>query len=127
MILTSTYKESNEIGPEVYKFCVVRNPYRRTFSYFKHLLRQVDLVKEPFEYFLREIKNKVFYQRTPMYSYPQSLYVLDTDGEIGRDLNIFRFENLEELEDSLKVKLPHTNVGNYTDEDYYELTLKKTY
>ena len=55
-----------------------------------------------------------------MYSYPQSLYVLDTDGEIGRDLNIFRFENLEELEDSLKVKLPHTNVGNYTDEDYYE-------
>ena len=109
-------QRTNEIGPEVYKFCVVRNPYRRTFSYFKHWVKQVSGGEKPFEYFLREIKNKVFYQRTPMYSYPQSLYVLDTDGEIGRDLNIFRFENLEELEDSLKVKLPHTNVGNYTDE-----------
>lgn len=115
----------NEIGPEVYKFCVIRNPYRRTFSYFRHWIRQVGGGEQPFEYFLGQIKNKVFYERTPMYSYPQSLYVLDTDGEIGRDLNIFRFEKLEELEDRIKIKLPHKNVGDYTDEDYYKAYTEK--
>ena len=118
-------QRTNEIGSEVYKFCIVRNPYRRTFSYFRHWVNQVNSGEQPFEHFLKQIQKVVFYQSTPMYTYPQSFYVLNVDGEIERNLNIFRFENLKKLEDTIKIKLPHKNVGDCVDEDYYKAYTEK--
>lgn len=112
-------EKNNQIESGVFKFSIVRNPYTRTFSYYKHFLNQYpEYYQWSFERFLFSIKNKTFFIRTPMILYPQSFYILNSKGEIG--LNIFKYEKIDELQKTLKFKLPHLNKGNYNKTNYYE-------
>ena len=109
--------ERNNDLSGAYKFTVVRNPYRRTFSYYKHFNRQNSL-EYTFGQFLDVIKNNISFPKTKMIHYSQSFYTLNNHGKMG--LNAFyKFENLELLESDFGVKLPHLNKGSYTEEEYF--------
>ena len=108
-------RNNNTIG--AYKFTVVRNPYRRTFSYYKHFNRIND-TEYTFRQFLDIIKSDVEFPKTKMISYSQSFYCLNEMGGNGMD-KIYKFENLKELENDLGVSLPHINQGNYSEYEYF--------
>ena len=77
-----------------YKFTVVRNPYRRTFSYYKHFNRIND-TEYTFRQFLDIIKSGAVFPKTKMISYSLSFYCLDVSGDMLRSFsNSFRFSNL---------------------------------
>lgn len=111
-------QRNNQIDESVFTFAVVRNPFRRTFSYFKHFCNQND-VSCKFEDFLNIIKNGIHYERTPMILYTQSFYCLDSIGDISLN-KIYKYENLQELEEDLDIDLPHLNKGSYSEEEYFE-------
>ena len=108
--------EKNNNLSDVFSFCVVRNPYRRIFSYFNHFKKMND-IDCSFNDFLYFIKSNQHFDKTPMIVYPQSFYVYNNQGEIGID-KIYRYEQFEEIEIDFKVKFEKLNVGNYTKEDY---------
>lgn len=113
----------NEVQKDTFVFSVVRNPYTRAFSYYKHFLYQ-NGINRTFHYFLNYVRNRGMvllhrgaYQRTPMIIYNQSYYLHDDNGEISLD-KIYRYENLAEFEQDFDVNLPKYNVGNYTTQEY---------
>ena len=108
---------NNQISDDVFKFCLVRNPYKRTFSYYKHFLNQNELSNITFEEFLYNLKKKTYFKNTPMLLYPQSFYVYDLNCDIS--LNIFKYEKINRLKKILKKQIPHLNKGNYTTSEYY--------
>ena len=111
-------ENNNQISKQTYKFCVSRNPYTRTYSYYRHFLVQHPKHKNwNFETFLYSIKNKIFFPKTPMILYPQSFYVLNSRGEI--DVNVFKYENIDQMKKRLNLDLPHLNKGSYSKTDYY--------
>lgn len=110
--------ESNNNIQDAFTFCVVRNPYRRTFSYYNHFKRQ-NKVECSFLHFLEVIKKKIFFEKTPMIVFPQSFYVYDSSGVISID-KIYKYENFIELENDLNVKFDKLNVGNYNENDYMD-------
>lgn len=109
--------ERNNNLENVYRFTVVRNPFRRTFSYYKHFNR-INQSNYTFKEFLDIVKNDTSFPKTKMIHYPQSFYCLDHQGDISLD-KIYKFENLSELENDLDIKLPHNNKGNYTEDEYF--------
>ena len=109
--------ERNNNIVDAYKFSVVRNPYRRTFSYYKHF-NKVNHTEYTFGQFLDIIKSGVSFPKTKMIPYSQSFYCLNTVGDIGLD-KIYKFENLRELESDLSVSLPHINKGSYSEVEYF--------
>ena len=109
--------ERNNNIVDVYKFSVVRNPYRRTFSYYKHF-NKVNHTEYTFGQFLDIIKSGASFPKTKMIPYSQSFYCLNTVGDIGLD-KIYKFENLKDLESDLSVSLPHINKGSYSEVEYF--------
>ena len=109
--------ERNNNLTDTFKFCVVRNPFRRTFSYYKHFNR-VNITQVSFIQFLNFIKSNVIFPRTKMISYSQSFYCLNKDGNIGLD-KIYKFENLKKLEEDLDINLPYVNQGSYSEYEYF--------
>ena len=110
-------ERNNDIS-QVFKFAVVRNPFRRAFSYYKHFTR-VNEIEVSFRQFLDIIKNRFdSFPRTKMISYSQSFYCLNGDGDIGLD-KIYHFENLQDLENDFNVKLPYKNMGTYDESEYF--------
>lgn len=113
--------EINNRLEDVYKFTVVRNPYKRTFSYYKHFCTQ-NKVECSFLDFLNILKNKIYYKNTPMIVFPQSFFVYDVEGQVGVD-KIYKFENIKNLEDDFNISLDFLNKGDYSQEEYLnELT-----
>jgi hypothetical protein len=110
-------QQVNNITPDVFSFSVVRNPYTRAYSYYKHFNYQNQL-NVSFEVFLNYIKDKVSFQRTPMIIFPQSYYLFDTNNQISLS-KIYRFENLQEFEKDFNTKLTCLRKGMYNKEDYY--------
>jgi len=108
-------QDNNNIQ-DAFSFCVVRNPYRRTFSYYNHFKIQ-NKVECSFLHFLEVIKKKIFFEKTPMIVFPQSFYVYDSNGVISID-KIYKYENFTELENDLNVKFDKLNVGTYSENDY---------
>jgi hypothetical protein len=108
---------------DVFKFTVVRNPFRRAFSYYKHFNRQNNLNVSLKEFF-RIIKDQEYYENTPMIFYPQSFYLCDENGDFGVD-KIYRFENLAEFEKDFNCSLSKLNVGNYNYEEYIDSYTEK--
>ena len=109
--------EKNNYIEGAYKFSVVRNPYRRTFSYYKHF-NKVNHTEYTFGQFLDIIKSGASFPKTKMIPYSQSFYCLNIVGDIGLD-KIYKFENLKELESDLSVSLPHINKGSYSEVEYF--------
>ena len=87
----------NNIPPFTFKFCICRNPFTRTFSYYKHFIKWNQYCSHfTFYDFLYHIKKKIIFDITPMILYPQSFYIYNLKGEIG--VKIFRYEILREVE-----------------------------
>jgi hypothetical protein len=112
-------------------FSIVRNPFTRTFSYYKHfcLLNQTKISFSEFLYIIRTKSSMLFenkmYNRTPLINYSQSFYLYDSCGKINVN-KIYRFENLSELENDFNVKLYTENIGNYQTAELKEAYDEKT-
>lgn len=109
-------QKNNNIA-RTFKFTVVRNPFRRTYSYYKHF-NKMNNSNYLFLDFLNFIKSGKEFDKTPMILYPQSFYCISDDGNIGLD-KIYKYEFLNELEFDLNIKLSHLNKGNYSEEEYF--------
>jgi len=109
--------ERNNDTSQAFKFAVVRNPFRRTFSYYKHF-NSVNGIECKFDEFINFIKNNIPFPKTKMIPYSQSFYCLNCNGDIGLD-KIYKFENLHELEEDLNIKIPHKNKGIYHESEYF--------
>lgn len=110
-------EELNTITDNTFKFAVVRNPYTRTYSYYKHFNLQNDL-DFSFKEFLDVLDKKTFFKKTPMLSFPQVFYILNNENKISLN-KIYKFESIDEFEKDFNVKLPTLRKGNYSQEDYY--------
>lgn len=108
-------EENNDVN-NVFSFCVVRNPYRRTFSYFIHF-KKINNLECSFMEFLFFLKKKEYFQQTPMIVFPQSFYTYNSNGEIGVN-KIYRYEKFYELEDDLNLKFNVLNKGFYLQDEY---------
>jgi hypothetical protein len=111
-------QQMNDISKDIFSFAVVRNPYTRTYSYYKHFNYQNNL-NVSFSEFLFYVKNKISFPKTPMIIYPQSFYLFDINNKISIS-KIYRFEDLDEFENDFKIKLPHLRKGIYEKKDYYK-------
>jgi len=110
-----TLQSNNDIR-DAFTFCVVRNPYRRTFSYYNHF-KKVNELECSFLEFLEILKKKLYFRYTPMIVYPQSFYVYDMEGMLSID-KIYKYENFTELENDFNIKFNKLNVGSYNENDY---------
>ena len=115
--------KNNDIPDDANVFSVVRNPYTRAFSYYKHFMHQNGVLRS-FHYFLNYVRNKGMpllhqnaYSWTPMIIHNQSYYLHDDNGEMSLT-KLYKYENLAEFEKDFDTKLPRYNVGNYTREEY---------
>lgn len=111
-------------------FAVVRNPFTRAYSYFKHYQKQNNS-DATFEQFLDHVRRRrqsvlehydadtIKRDKTPFIVYPQSFYLFDSKGEMSID-KLYRYENMIELEQDFDISLPKINTGNYSKEDYYK-------
>lgn len=109
--------ERNNNIENCFSFCVVRNPFKRAFSYYNHF-KKINKIDCSFLQFLKILKRKEFYYKTQMMVYPQTFYTYNTDGIIGVN-KIYRYEEFEELENDFKIKFDVLNKGNYTEKDYF--------
>ena len=117
--------KNNSVSEETNIFSVVRNPYTRAFSYYKHFVYQNGVLRS-FNYFLNYVRNKGMplmhtnpYHRTPMIIYNQSYYLHDDLGEMSLT-KLYKYENLKEFEQDFNVTLPRYNVGSYTQDEYLQ-------
>lgn len=112
-------KQHNDIGPDVFKFAVVRNPFTRTYSYFRFLTRFFDWNINFNEWLnVSEYDNKMT-EITSLSAYDQSFYIFH-NGKTEMD-KIYRYENMKELEEDLNISMEvKINVGIYTKEEYYK-------
>lgn len=109
--------KDNVINDKVFSFCIVRNPYTRTYSCFKQF-NKTNKTDISFIEYLENIKNKKISTTTPLLHFPQSFYaVQEKELQVSK---AYRFENLKELEDDLDWKLGRSNIGNYMVELYYK-------
>jgi len=114
-------KKNNIISDDTFTFSVVRNPYRRMYSYYRFLSivdKVIDL--KCFERFLDYIEYGDPYVKPSVeksiYKHSQNFFISE-NGNICVD-KIYKIENIQELEKDFDVKLPKTNVGAYSKEDY---------
>lgn len=110
-------EKNNTLPEDVFKFSIVRNPYTRTFSYYKHFqkINNVNISFYDFAIILHDLK--LFPNKTPMIPYTQSYYLVNSMGVIAID-RIYSFENLHEFEQDFNIKLPLLNSGRYSKEEY---------
>ena len=110
-------KEANDIDDTVFSFSVVRNPYKRTYSCYKQY-NKANKTDISFIEYLNNIKKNIISTISPLLHLPQSFYVMD--GSTVQVDKIYKFENLEELENDFGWTLGFYNVGNYVVESYIE-------
>ena len=127
---------------DFFVFTVVRNPFKRAYSYYQHYkrIRSISLNGVPqeiptFSQFLLDIQSQnqtvddlkhldsisAFEKgtTTPFVPFTQSFYLFDSNGNMRMD-KIYRHENMAELESDFDVKLSKLNTGNYKESMYYE-------
>jgi hypothetical protein len=110
-------QKTNNITEDTFVFSVVRNPFTRTYSYYKHFKRN-NQVELPFKDFLQIIRNRIPpTSRTPLIGYNQSFYLFGDDGLLGIS-KLYKYENLLELEYDFNIELGYSNIGNYSALEY---------
>ena len=102
------------IPEDIFKFTVVRNPFTRAYSYYKHF-NKINNTNFKFKDFLNIVDHKKNYNKTPLIAFTQSYFIFDNG--INQMNKTYRFENLKELENDFKISLPHWNVGEYNIKD----------
>lgn len=113
-----TVRDTESITKDTFKFSVVRDPFTRAYSYFKHF-NKINTLNLSFDNFLNVVEGDKFYEKTPLIRFNQSYYIDDEWGMNNLD-KVYRFENLEELEKDFGFKLPFENKGSYTSDEYYQ-------
>lgn len=108
-------EQNNNIN-NIFSFCVVRNPYKRTFSYFIHF-KKINNLECSFIEFLFFLKKKKYFPLTPMIIFPQSFYIYNLKGQIGIN-KIYKHEKFYELENDLNLNLNILNKGCYLQTEY---------
>lgn len=108
-------QENNTIKNS-FVFGIVRNPYTRTYSAFKQFNKTNNMSISFLEY-LNNIMDNNINQNTPLIHLSQSFFLLDKNGNMGAE-KIYRFENLKEVAQDLRIELPKLNIGSYTKEEY---------
>jgi hypothetical protein len=110
---------NNIIKDDIFKFSVVRNPYARTYSYYRHFLKIHKFVQsdKSFIDFISLIESNIKPPKTPLISIDQTSYLINIDNEISLD-KVYKFEELSSLEDDLSITLPHVNTGRYSKDEY---------
>lgn len=110
--------QNNHIDDKVFKFTIVRNPYTRTYSYFKHFNIHNNL-NFSFKQFLEYVhkKNDYLSVRTKFVFYNQSYFIFH-ENKLAVD-KIYKFEKLNDVEKDLNINLKKINKGNYTIDEYY--------
>jgi hypothetical protein len=111
-------KQNNNIDQTVYKFAVVRNPFDRAYSYYRFLTKLHPEWKISFNSWLDIPENSGrLTEVNTLSAYDQSFFIYqDNKTELDK---IYRYENLQELEEDLNFSLKKINIGSYTKEEYY--------
>jgi hypothetical protein len=113
-----TVRDTENIPEGTFKFSVVRDPFTRAYSYFKHF-NKINTVSLSFNDFLNVVEGEKFYEKTPLVRFNQSHYIYD-QWDINNLDKIYKFENLKEIEKDFGFKLPFENKGIYTADEYYQ-------
>ena len=118
---------------EAYKFTVIRNPWDKVVSHYKHNIKMnvTNMAKKKIEFkdwvacTYGKPKNKFYYNRAQMF-FPQVEWLKNNEGKIDID-KIIRFENLNEGTNEvfktleIEHKLPHLNRTYRTNyHDFYD-------
>jgi hypothetical protein len=117
-------ERNNLVFPSTYIFSVVRNPYTRSFSQYKHFCFENDLDID-FNYFLKLMDNKETTDKTPMIHYSQSFFLYNNLGNFSSLSCVFKFENFKKIESSLsrvigkRIRFEKLNSGFYNPEEIY--------
>ena len=114
-------KNNNIIDSSTFVFSVVRNPYTRAFSYWKHF--NINNAKSlSFIEFLSTIENKIQFNQTPWTIYDQTSFLYDKEINITK---LYKFENLKEIEKDFNIILSHDRKGIYNKniKDYFDLNI----
>ena len=104
-------KQNNVIDDKTFIFSIVRNPYTRAFSYWKHFNIN-NATNISFMEFLLTIENKIQTDKTPWTIYDQTFFLYDDKINITK---LYKFENLKEIEKDFNIILPHDREGIYND------------
>jgi len=113
------------VREDVFIFTIVRNPFTRAFSYYKHFCRMNNesLIFSDFLYLIKIKMSPLFnyksknYAKTPFIIFNQSFYLLNENYVMDVD-KVYKFEKLHELEEDYKIILPKENKGNYNFDQY---------
>ena len=109
-------KNNNIIDSNTFVFSVVRNPYTRAFSYWKHFNIN-NATSLSFIEFLSTIENKIQFNQTPWTIYDQTSFLYDKEINITK---LYKFENLKEIEKDFNIILSHDKKGIYNNmKDYF--------
>ena len=114
-------KNNNIIDSSTFVFSVVRNPYTRAFSYWKHFNIN-NATSLSFIEFLSTIENKIQFNQTPWTIYDQTSFLYDKEINITK---LYKFENLKEIEKDFNIILSHDRKGIYNKniKDYFDLNI----
>ena len=114
-------KQNNVIDDKTFIFSIVRNPYTRAFSYWKHFNIN-NAVNLSFMEFLLTIENKIQTDQTPWIIYDQTFFLYDKEINITK---LYKFENLKEIEKDFNIILSHDRKGIYNKniKDYFDLNI----
>ncbi len=127
------YLQSVNDLSDVYSFAVVRNPYTRTYSFYKNFnqsLVSYGMREITFNEFLRYIRSRgtlyspIKFNHIPQVFFDQLFYIQNDNSEIELS-KVYRFEQIQELERDLNQKLYKTNSSNYTQTEYLESYTKQ--
>ena len=114
-------KDNNIINNKTFIFSIVRNPYTRAFSYWKHfnINNETNL---SFMEFLLNIENKIQTNKTPWIIYDQTFFLYDKEINLTK---LYKFENLKEIEKDFNFILSHDRKGMYDKniKNYFDLNI----